>query len=94
MNSPLIISLKKLKNFYGSKIVVLSPAKLNLYLNCIGQYPQTAASYYRGFHRHSLSGDHLHRGFAADSPFLGGDPGCLPENPEARGHPEAAGFPG
>ncbi len=44
MVSPLIISLKKHKNFCGSKIKVLSPAKINLYLNIIGKYPG-------GFHR-------------------------------------------
>lgn len=44
MVSPLIISLKKHKNFCGSEIKVLSPAKINLYLNIKGKYPN-------GFHR-------------------------------------------
>jgi 4-diphosphocytidyl-2-C-methyl-D-erythritol kinase len=44
MASPLIVSLKKQKNFYGSKVKVLSPAKINLYLNVKGKYPN-------GFHR-------------------------------------------
>ncbi|MFH1504101.1 MAG: 4-(cytidine 5'-diphospho)-2-C-methyl-D-erythritol kinase [Candidatus Omnitrophota bacterium] len=44
MASELILSLKKRKNSYGSKISILSPAKINLYLNIIGKYPS-------GFHR-------------------------------------------
>jgi len=36
--------LKKCRSFYGSKIKILSPAKLNLYLNILGKYPS-------GFHR-------------------------------------------
>ncbi len=44
MASPLIISLKKHKSFCGSKIKILSPAKINLYLNIKGKYPG-------GFHR-------------------------------------------
>jgi len=44
MVSPLIISLEKQKNFCGSKIKVLSPAKINLYLNIKGKYAN-------GFHR-------------------------------------------
>ena len=44
MASPLIISLKKHKSFCGSKIKILSPAKINLYLNIKGKYPD-------GFHR-------------------------------------------
>ncbi|MDP8290130.1 MAG: hypothetical protein P9M02_04085, partial [Candidatus Susulua stagnicola] len=32
------MSLKKQKSFYGSKIKVLSPAKLNLYLKIKGKY--------------------------------------------------------
>ncbi len=43
MDSRLIVSQKNAKNFYGSKIKVLSPAKLNLYLNILGKYPS-------GFH--------------------------------------------
>lgn len=39
MVSPLILSLKKHKKFYGSKIRILSPAKINLYLNIVGKYP-------------------------------------------------------
>ena len=39
MASPLIISLKKHKSFCGSKIKILSPAKINLYLNIKGKYP-------------------------------------------------------
>lgn len=38
MDSPLIISQKKQSNFYGSKISLLSPAKINLYLNIVGEY--------------------------------------------------------
>ncbi len=44
MASPLVLSLKKQRNFYGSQIKLLSPAKINLYLNVIGRYPG-------GFHR-------------------------------------------
>lgn len=44
MASPLIISLKRQKGFCGSKIRILSPAKVNLYLNIIGKYPG-------GYHR-------------------------------------------
>jgi len=44
MASPLIVSLKKQKSFCGSKIRILSPAKINLYLNIKGKYPG-------GFHR-------------------------------------------
>mgnify|MGYP001242651501 CR=1 FL=1 len=44
MVSPLILSLKKQPNLYGSKIKILSPAKINLYLNITGKYP-------KGFHR-------------------------------------------
>ena len=44
MASPLIISLEKRRSFYGSKIKILSPAKLNLYLNILGKYSS-------GFHR-------------------------------------------
>ncbi len=39
MASPLIVSLRKHKNFCGSKIKILSPAKINLYLNIRGKYP-------------------------------------------------------
>ncbi|MCK9614460.1 MAG: 4-(cytidine 5'-diphospho)-2-C-methyl-D-erythritol kinase [Candidatus Omnitrophica bacterium] len=39
MDSRLIVSRKNAKNFYGSKIKVLSPAKINLYLNILGKYP-------------------------------------------------------
>jgi len=44
MDSRLIVSRKSVKNFYGSKIKVLSPAKINLYLNILGKYPS-------GFHK-------------------------------------------
>ncbi len=44
MDSHLITSLKKRKNFYGSNIELLSPAKINLYLNITGKYPG-------GYHR-------------------------------------------
>jgi len=44
MASQLIISQKKCRSFYGSEIKILSPAKLNLYLNILGKYPS-------GFHR-------------------------------------------
>lgn len=39
MDSRLIVSLKKPKNFYGSRIKVRSPAKINLYLNILGKCP-------------------------------------------------------
>ena len=39
MGSPLVLSHKKHKNLYRSKIKLLSPAKLNLYLNILGKYP-------------------------------------------------------
>lgn len=39
MVSPLILSLKKRKRFYGSRVKILSPAKINLYLNITGKYP-------------------------------------------------------
>ncbi|UCG34973.1 MAG: 4-(cytidine 5'-diphospho)-2-C-methyl-D-erythritol kinase [Candidatus Omnitrophota bacterium] len=35
---PLAASLKKRKNLYGSTVKVLSPAKINLYLNILGKY--------------------------------------------------------
>lgn len=38
MVSPLVLSLKKQKNYYGSRICILSPAKINLYLNIVGKY--------------------------------------------------------
>ncbi len=38
MGSPLIVSLEKQQKFYGSKIKLLSPAKINLYLNILGKY--------------------------------------------------------
>jgi 4-diphosphocytidyl-2-C-methyl-D-erythritol kinase len=44
MDSLLIVSLKRQKSLYNSKIKVLSPAKINLYLNITGRYPN-------GFHR-------------------------------------------
>lgn len=44
MASQLIVSLKKRKNLYASSIKLLSPAKLNLYLNILGKYPS-------GFHK-------------------------------------------
>lgn len=40
----LIQSLKKPRDYFGRKIELLSPAKLNLYLNIVGKYPS-------GFHR-------------------------------------------
>jgi len=39
MASQLNVSSKKQKQLYGSKIKLLSPAKINLYLNIIGNYP-------------------------------------------------------
>jgi 4-diphosphocytidyl-2-C-methyl-D-erythritol kinase len=51
MDSPLLVSLKKRKSFYGSEIDIVSPAKINLYLNCIGKYPQSASRRQRGYHR-------------------------------------------
>lgn len=44
MASQLIISRKKQKNFSGSKIKLLCPAKINLYLNILGKYSS-------GYHR-------------------------------------------
>jgi len=44
MVSPLSLSRKKLVSFYGSKIELISPAKINLYLNIAGKYSD-------GFHR-------------------------------------------
>lgn len=44
MASPLILSLKKRKKCYPGSITVLSPAKINLYLNILGKYRN-------GFHR-------------------------------------------
>lgn len=44
MVSPLAVSLKKRKNLYASTVKVLSPAKINLYLNILGKYSN-------GFHR-------------------------------------------
>ncbi len=44
MVSPLVVSLKKRKNLYNSTVKVLSPAKINLYLNILGKYRG-------GFHR-------------------------------------------
>jgi 4-diphosphocytidyl-2-C-methyl-D-erythritol kinase len=37
MDSQLIVSQKNAKNFLGSKIKLLSPAKINLYLNIVGK---------------------------------------------------------
>ncbi len=39
MDSQLIVSQKNAKNSLGSKIKLLSPAKINLYLNIVGKYP-------------------------------------------------------
>ena len=44
MGSQLVVSLKKQRSLYGSSIRILSPAKINLYLNILG-------SYCAGFHR-------------------------------------------
>jgi len=44
MGSQLVVSLKKQRSLYDSNIRILSPAKLNLYLNIIGRYPD-------GFHK-------------------------------------------
>lgn len=44
MVSQLVVSLKKQSSLYGSKIKILSPAKINLYLNILGKYPS-------GFHK-------------------------------------------
>jgi len=46
MASVLVVLLKKHKSFCGSKIKILSPAKINLYLDIKGKYPGTG-----GFHR-------------------------------------------
>ncbi len=39
MDSRLIQSLRKRKRLFGSKVNILSPAKINLYLNILGRYP-------------------------------------------------------
>lgn len=39
MASQLVLSLKRHKSVYDSKIKLLSPAKINLYLNITGKYP-------------------------------------------------------
>jgi len=44
MGSQLVVSLKKQRSLYGSSIRILSPAKINLYLNILGRYSD-------GFHR-------------------------------------------
>lgn len=44
MVSQLVVSLKKQQSLYGSSIRILSPAKINLYLNILGSYRD-------GFHR-------------------------------------------
>jgi 4-diphosphocytidyl-2-C-methyl-D-erythritol kinase len=44
MASQLIVSQKKQNSLYGSTIKLLSPAKINLYLNILGKYPS-------GFHK-------------------------------------------
>ena len=49
MGSVLITLLKKQKNFYGSRVKILSPAKINLYFNIIGTYP--LSSPFSGYHR-------------------------------------------
>ncbi len=51
MDSRLIVSRKNAKNFYGSKIKVLSPAKINLYLNVTGKYSNGLPAGKAGFHR-------------------------------------------
>ena len=38
MNFPLSLSQRRLKKYYGKKIKLLSPAKINLYLNITGKY--------------------------------------------------------
>lgn len=58
MASPLILSLKKQRSFYGSTISILSPAKINLYLNIIGKYPQGSS---RGNKSSSLSQAGFHQ---------------------------------
>jgi 4-diphosphocytidyl-2-C-methyl-D-erythritol kinase len=47
MVSQLILSLKKRKNYYSSKLKILSPAKLNLCLNIIGKYQRGK---FKGYH--------------------------------------------
>lgn len=44
MDSQLVVSLKKQRSLYGSNIRILSPAKINLYLNILGRYSD-------GFHK-------------------------------------------
>ncbi|MDD5584692.1 MAG: 4-(cytidine 5'-diphospho)-2-C-methyl-D-erythritol kinase [Candidatus Omnitrophica bacterium] len=43
-----MVSLKKQKNFYGSRVKILSPAKVNLYFNVTGTYPSTSP--FAGYH--------------------------------------------
>ncbi|UCC94831.1 MAG: 4-(cytidine 5'-diphospho)-2-C-methyl-D-erythritol kinase [Candidatus Omnitrophota bacterium] len=38
MVSPLVVSLRKQKGCYGSRVKLISPAKINLYLNILGEY--------------------------------------------------------
>ncbi|MCM8786868.1 MAG: 4-(cytidine 5'-diphospho)-2-C-methyl-D-erythritol kinase [Candidatus Omnitrophica bacterium] len=49
MVSQLIVSLKKSSSIYGSRVKILSPAKLNLYLNILGKYPNNSKFF--GYHK-------------------------------------------
>ncbi|MDD5195308.1 MAG: 4-(cytidine 5'-diphospho)-2-C-methyl-D-erythritol kinase [Candidatus Omnitrophica bacterium] len=49
MASTLIVSLKKQKVSYGSKVKILAPAKINLYFNVTGKFP--SSSKFHGYHR-------------------------------------------
>ncbi|MBU2102623.1 MAG: 4-(cytidine 5'-diphospho)-2-C-methyl-D-erythritol kinase [Candidatus Omnitrophica bacterium] len=49
MDSQLVVSLKRRKNFYGSRVKVLAPAKINLYFNVLGTYP--SGKPFSGYHR-------------------------------------------
>ncbi|MDD3295836.1 MAG: 4-(cytidine 5'-diphospho)-2-C-methyl-D-erythritol kinase [Candidatus Omnitrophica bacterium] len=50
MVSPLVVSLKKRKSLCGSKVSILSPAKINLYLNITGKMRQRFSGAIREFH--------------------------------------------
>ncbi|MCM8820097.1 MAG: 4-(cytidine 5'-diphospho)-2-C-methyl-D-erythritol kinase, partial [Candidatus Omnitrophica bacterium] len=49
MVSQLIVSLQKHNSIYGSRVKILSPAKLNLYLNVLGKYPINSKFF--GYHK-------------------------------------------
>ena len=51
MVSPLIVLLKKPSHLCGSNVCILSPAKINLYLNILGKYPGGLPAGQAGYHR-------------------------------------------